>query len=470
MIMGQGMGNNREKELNYLTNFYNKNQSGLLVVYGQKGIGKTTLLKNFLKEKQGFYYLAREVSEREQLYQLSAELSKKGCNLPEFPDYRQVFYEMKRNHLSGESLEKTTGKMVLVFDEFQNIIKGGNGFMEALVELLQADDNLFIILSSSSIGFVENSLVKKIGRAAYSISGFLKMRELTFREISQYYKVYSLEQLIETYSILGGVTGYLPCFDKTRSTKENVCEFILKEHSFLRFEGSRFLTEELREPAVYYSILAALASGKRKLNDLYKHTGFSRAKISVYLKSLMELEIVEKVFSYDALGKENVQKGLYQIRYPYVHFWFQFIYPNLSSLSIMTPEAFYDTFIAPGLKEYCSFYFAKICREYMDYLNEEKKLPFVYEKSGVWAGKDGMIDLLASDETGRKLAMFAKYDKGKVSYEEYKQYMHSLEQAKVDVDECYILSMSGFDERLLMEAKVKIHLYLKNVKEEPIRY
>lgn len=464
------MGINREKELNYLTNFYKKDQSGLLVVYGQKGIGKTTLLRNFMEDKPSVYYLSREVSEREQLYQMSAELSDIGYSLSEFPDYRQVFHEIRRNHLSGKRAEQPFGKMVLIFDEFQNIIKGGDAFMEALVEFLQTDSDVFVILSSSSVGFVENSLVKKIGKAAYAISGFLKVRELNFREISQFYSGYSLEQLIETYSILGGITGYLPCFDKKRSTKENICEFILKDNTFLRFEGSRVLAEELREPAVYYSILAALASGKRKLNDLYKHTGFSRAKISVYLKSLMELEMVEKVFSYDALGKENVQKGLYQISYHYVHFWFKFIYPNLSNLSRMSPEVFYDTFIAPDLNEYCSFYFAKICREYMDYLNQEERLPFTYEKSGVWEGKEGIIDLLASNESGKKLAMFAKYDKDKVTYEEYTQYMHSLEQARVEVDDCYLFSMSGFDERILTEAKAKSHLHLNNEKEEPVRY
>lgn len=464
------MGITRQKELNYLTNFYEKDQPGLLIVYGQRGIGKTTLLKSFLSDKSSIYYLAREVSEREQLFQMAVELLGQGCKLPAFPDYPQVFHEISRSHLSEAGSRRNEGKTVLVFDEFQNIIKGGSAFMEALVEFLKTDTNALVILASSSIGFVENSLVKKIGRAAYSISGFLKVKELNFREISGYYKAYTLEQQIETYGILGGVTGYLQCFDKTRSTKENVCEYILKDNAFLRAEGSRFITEELREPSVYYSILSALASGKRKLNDLYKHTGFSRAKISVYLKSLMELELVEKVFSYDAGGKENVLKGLYQISHPYVHFWFRFIFPNLSSLSMMTREAFYDTYIAPYLKEYCSFYFSKICREYMDYLNEEGKLYLRYEKSGPWEGKDGTIDLLASDEKGKTLAVFAKYDKGRMTYEDYQGYMHCLEQAKIAADECYLFSLSGFDERIELEAKVKIHLYLKNVKEEPIRF
>lgn len=460
---------NREKELHYLTNLYNRNQSALVVVYGKRGVGKTTLLQNFMKDKPGIYYQAREVSEREQLYQLSAELSADGYSIPEFPDYRQVFDAITKNHLSKEGRQPSDGKMVLVFDEFQSLLKGENSFVEALVELSEAKLPVFLVLISSSIGFVENSLIKKIGRAAYTISGFLKVRELSFREISGYYKAYSMEQLIETYSILGGITAYLQCFDKTRSTKENICEFILKENAFLRIRGSSILTEELREPAVYYSILSALAAGKRKLNDLYRHTGFSRAKISVYLKTLMELEIVEKVFSYDTSGKENVQKGLYQISYPYVHFWFRFLYPNLSSLSTMTADNFYRTYIAPDLREYGSLYFAKICREYMDFLNEDKMLPFVYVKSGVWAGKDGMIDLLASSKEGKMLAMFARYSKEKVTIEDYRRYLDRLAQAKVTVEECYLFSASGFDERILMEAKVNIHLHLKNVKEEPIR-
>ena len=51
----------------------------------------------------------------------------------------------------------------------------------------------------------------------------------------------------------------------------------------------------IAETAVYDTILATLADGRHgKLNDMYAHTGFSRAKISVYLKNLMELELVEK--------------------------------------------------------------------------------------------------------------------------------------------------------------------------------
>lgn len=79
----------------------------------------------------------------------------------------------------------------------------------------------------------------------------------------------------------------------------------------------KWLSEELRETAVYDTILATLADGRHgKLNDMYAHTGFSRAKISVYLKNLMELELVEKVLP-----------GTYEICNAFVRFYFCFLFP-----------------------------------------------------------------------------------------------------------------------------------------------
>ena len=48
----------RTSELNYLNAFYDSEGSQLLVVYGQKNIGKTSLLKEFVKGKPYHYYLS----------------------------------------------------------------------------------------------------------------------------------------------------------------------------------------------------------------------------------------------------------------------------------------------------------------------------------------------------------------------------------------------------------------------------
>ena len=79
-----------------------------------------------------------------------------------------------------------------------------------------------------------------------------------------------------------------------------------------------------------------------KLNDIYVHTEFSRAKISVYLKNLMSLDIVEKVASFDTPGTENTMKGIYRISNPYINFWYRFVYPHEAYLNLMDKDKFYE--------------------------------------------------------------------------------------------------------------------------------
>lgn len=47
---------NRKREMQTLENEYNKSKS-LVVLYGRRRTGKTTLIKEFIKNKKAFYFL-----------------------------------------------------------------------------------------------------------------------------------------------------------------------------------------------------------------------------------------------------------------------------------------------------------------------------------------------------------------------------------------------------------------------------
>lgn len=71
MILG------RESEVNYLNMHFDQDDSRIMVVYGEKNVGKTALLHQFVRDKSFYYYCAKYVSLREQRYQWGAELKKK---------------------------------------------------------------------------------------------------------------------------------------------------------------------------------------------------------------------------------------------------------------------------------------------------------------------------------------------------------------------------------------------------------
>lgn len=317
----------RDTELDYLNQFYDSEGSQILVVYGQKGVGKTSLLKNFCRDKHCVYYMARSCSDREQRYQWARELQFAGNSKNIYPEYEDIFEWV----LTVRSSEKT----ILVLDEFHYLVKGEAGFFSRLNHFVQnSDAPLLVVLCSSAAGWVENSMVQKIGGEATAISGFLKVRELSFQRMYELYPAYGEDDCIQLYAVLGGVPGLWNRLDSKLSAVDNIIHRVIDKYSSIYGEMMGCLAEDLRETAVYNTILATMAAGNNKLNDIYRHTGFSRAKISVYMKNLMEIDMVEKTGA-----------GTYRITKAYVRFYFCFIYPSQSSLEELTPEQFYRVIV-----------------------------------------------------------------------------------------------------------------------------
>lgn len=453
----------RMSELQYLNQYYDREGSQILVVYGQKHIGKTTLVKEFAEDKQSYYYLARPCSEREQMYQWGIQLKADGkadaIGNEAFPGFYNIFTSVCG--FSGS-------KKVIIIDEFQNIVKVSGAFMQELIHFMHSQETkggVMILLCSSSIGWVENSMITKLGEAAYKLSGLLKVKELSFGDLVRRFPNFRIEECVETYSILGGIPGLWNQFDDKLTIQQNICRHILNPDSFLFEEGGRMVAEQLREMSVYNTILAAIAAGNRKLNDIYLHTEFSRAKISVYLKNLMELELVEKVFSYDTAGKENVQKGIYRIIHPFVDFYFTYMYPYMSALETLSVGEYYNRYIYPEFKKYVSEYFKKVCRQHLDLLNEREKLPFRFEDSGEWVGKEGTIDVIAQNAEGRTLIALCNWEKPMMTYEDYDWILSCAKKARINADYIYLYTASRFDERLDLEAKVKRNLRLVQISD-----
>ena len=147
----------RKKELSYLEESYSQDGSRIIVMYGYRGVGKTTLLKRFAEKKDLTYFLARPCSDEEERLIWNRECGGDSVDpeMQEVPSYTDIL---------GRLISAGGGKKILAIDEFQNIIRYSPDFMEQLVNFINASDTqIFCVLLSSSISFVENDLVPRIG-------------------------------------------------------------------------------------------------------------------------------------------------------------------------------------------------------------------------------------------------------------------------------------------------------------------
>ncbi len=434
----------RTQELKQLEDAYRQERNAAVVLYGRYGIGKTELAALFAKDKPIIFYTARELSEQEQCFCFAKEL---GINVPE---EAPSFYDSLKQAVAKQ--EVADKKTVIVIDEFHFLIKTSEAFKVAFLKLLMEEQCMFLFLSSS-VNWVENSMVEDFGPAARALYGTIKLKEFSFLELVKRFPDMSVEKTIYANAVLGGVPEYLNFWNEKSSVKENILRIFLRKESPLLYGGETFLKRELRELGAYNAILAALASGKNKLNDIYVRTGFSRAKISVYIKNLIELDVVEKVFSFDAsesatLVHANVQKGLYRIKDNYLRFWYRYVFPNFSAILMGQGELVYEKEISKDFAAYMQESFSDVCSEYLKLMNQYGRLAGNYETWGTWYGKSGRIDVVAGSNAGSILAGFCRFDGKMMTAKDLVQYRELLEMALLVPQELYLFSKSGFTEEL----------------------
>ena len=283
------MEEQRLADLNFLNRYYESGLSNILVVYGHRNIDHNVLLSKFLENRRNIYYAARSASIKEQLFLWAKELREKGTKVPEHPSFKELF--------EACLLSASKNSMILVIRNFENIVKSSPEFMSELVDFVTKNGKLrqiLVLLVSHDINWVENSMVASMGNLSVNIAGFRKIKPLPFSELRSHFSKMSYRDAVMTYSVLGGQTGLWKYFDESLSFKENICRNLLDEGSFLHKEAVRLTEQYLRETAVYHTLLSEMARGVNKLNDLHHETGFSRAKISVYLKTLIHHDFAYK--------------------------------------------------------------------------------------------------------------------------------------------------------------------------------
>jgi AAA+ ATPase superfamily predicted ATPase len=306
------------------------------------------------------------------------------------------------------------------------------------------------------------------------------MNELPFEDAVKFYPGYTDEDKMLAYSILGGIPHYLRQFEPTLSLRENIIKNVLTKGCVLYSEVEFLIRQELREPALYNTVIEAIALGNTQLNDIFTKTQIEKSKISVYLKNLIELQILEREFSVlsakgaAASGKEQAAstRGLYRITDNFFRFWYGFVFPNISDLETGDADGVFKYMVEPQLNNFASPVFETVCREFLRRKNRLGELPFRISKLGRWWGKlnktvfadngkekivavDSEIDIIALDAKSKNYILgeckFRNSETDVSNYEKLKE--KSLVVKKGSYIQYAMFSKSGFTKGLTEQAK-----------------
>ena len=117
----------RKREMEKLESEYSRDSS-FVVIYGRRRVGKTTLIKEFLKDKTAFYFLATEEIESQSMKRLAGVVARTTKNRllqnATFTDWLDLFQV-----IADYEPEK---KKVFVIDEFPYLVKTNSAFPSIL--------------------------------------------------------------------------------------------------------------------------------------------------------------------------------------------------------------------------------------------------------------------------------------------------------------------------------------------------
>lgn len=388
---------NRQLELDELNKRWKGDASEFFIIYGKRRVGKTELIKQFIKDKPSIYFVADKRSEKDQLKELGMLfgnyfndklLVKNGFN-----EWLDLFQYLKEN---------IKDRFIFAVDEYPYIVEANKSisslFQKGWEEHLKGS-KIFLILSGSSISMMESEVLFYKSPLFGRRTGQAQIDPLTFKQAWQFFPEKSFDDFLSIYTICGGMPAYLLEIKKETSLDENIKTNIFKKTSFLYNEVEFILKEELREPKNYLSILKAISWSKTKFGEISNSTGLEKNILTKYIDVLVKLQLMEKEVP---VTEENLQKskqGIYKISDNFLRFWFWYVFPYKSDLEIErydeVSRKIEETFGAIKANTY-----EKVCREL---LSDFRNKIFSFERIGRWWNKEEEIDIIGVNKKTQEI-------------------------------------------------------------------
>lgn len=443
---------NRQKELEALNQKWGENKAQLLVIYGKRRVGKTELIKQFIKDKPSVYFLSDKRTIKEQLKELARLLNvqfndslliKRG-----FEDWLEVFTYLG---------DKVKEKFILTIDEYPYLTEVDKSissiFQKGWDEYLK-NSKVYLILSGSSVSMMESEALIYKSPLYGRRTGQMLLKPMSFMNGWKFFPSKNFDEFLQIFTATGGMPAYLLQFDGDLSLYDNIKNKILARTEFLHNEVEFILKEELREPKNYLSILRAISFGKCKFGEIVNETGLEKNVINKYLSTLEQLQLTEREVPVTEKVPTKSRKGLYKITDNFVRFWFQYVFPYKSELEI---ERYGEVFrkLDENFNFLQSLVYENVCKELIWQFQDRL---FSFERVGRWWEKDCEIDIVAINSESKSILFgeckCSNKPVGINIYEDLKNKAKMVDWRKGARSEYYALfSVSGFTKDMIALAE-----------------
>ena len=434
----------RERELNALERLYQSNKFEFAVIYGRRRVGKTALINKFIDDKNAIYFMGVESNAKQNLENLSKSIM-------EYVSGTEIDSIFSSFQSALEYVFKLAEKerVILAIDEYPYVARSSKSLastLQLLIDKYKDKSKLMLILCGSSMSYMEDHVLAYKAPLYGRRTAQMKLSPFDFEETCRYFKNFSDEDKALIYGVVGGTPQYLLQIDDNLSVEENIKNTFLNPVSFLYEEPINLLKQEVREPAIYTAVIAAVATGASRMSEISGKVGEDTNVCSMYLKNLINLGIVQKETPY---GEKASRKSVYSIEDNMFRFWYRFVFENNSIIARGAADLVYKR-IEPQLSDYMGKVFEEICRQYLWKQLLSGNCPVEFVSLGRWWGNNPKekrqeeIDIMGEQDKNTALFAECKWTNEKVDLGVLETLVKRSELFNYKTKRYYLFSKSGF--------------------------
>lgn len=378
----------REKELEFLKEFYDKDGIGMTVIYGRRRIGKSTLITEFIKDKEAIFYTATKVGKNRNLELFSQQVVK--LFMPGMEDIR-----FNTTEAVFDFIDKNVGahKIVLVIDELPYWAERDGALLSVLQKYIDtswSDKNIKIILCGSALSFMEKKVLSEKSPLFGRRDSQIKLKAFDYLDAAKFIPNFSNEDKAICYGITGGVAKYLAMIDPTKSIDENIIRLFFRTDGYLYDETRNLLTQEFADISIVNNIVEQIASGENTLNTIAGKIGEKEPTVLYSLDKLINVGLVEKKRC--ITDEKNKKKTQYVLKDYMFKFWYEFIPKGTSVIEMGKGDIYYRKAVKPFLHSFMGTVFEEMCRYYTLKHGIEGKYGCFLTSVGSWWGVENVAD------------------------------------------------------------------------------
>jgi len=350
----------RKRELSSLEKLYHQQGFGMTVIYGRRRIGKSTLIREFLKDKRAIFYTATKVGKARNLElfcQQVVSLLDPSLTGVSFPSLEAIL-DLITDRLGGD-------KLVLVIDELPYWAQDDGALLSVLQKYIDtrwSEQDMMIILCGSSLSFMENKVLSEKSPLFGRRNTQIRLEAFDYLEAAEFVPDYSAEDKAIIYGITGGVAKYLAMIDPRGSADDNIKAQFFNTDGYLYDEPRNLLAQEFTDVALVNNVIEQIASGSNTVNEISQKIGQNSSTVLYALDKLIQVGLITKKKC--ITEEKNRKKTQYVLKDQMFRFWYAFIPKATSIIEIGQGDLYFDRVVKPQIHNYMGSVFEEMCRYY----------------------------------------------------------------------------------------------------------